>query len=46
MHAEIFKKEVIEVVIDEMPAGEAIMDPTHDLIGHKDQSLGFLEQQM
>lgn len=25
-HAEIFKKDVIEVVTDEMPAGEAIMD--------------------
>lgn len=48
-HAEIFKKDVIEFVTDEMPAGEAIMDPTHHLIGHKgatDQSLGFLEQHM
>lgn len=37
-HAEIFKKDVIEVVTDEMPAGEAIMDPTHHLIGDKRKS--------
>ena len=32
------QEDVIEVVTDEMPAGEAIMDPTHHLIGDKGRS--------